>query len=56
MHETVEDSSIESEIPVVQPILSIHTETATDNNVIVLADQSPSDCSSEQSMWVTFER
>ena len=56
---TVEDSSMESEIPVgasTQPVLSIYPETVTDNNVIVLADQSPSDYSSEQSVWVTFER
>ena len=55
---TVEGSSIESEVPVggsTQPILSIHPETVIDNNVIVLADRSPSDYSSEQSVWVTFE-
>ena len=49
---TVEDSSIESEVPVggsTQPTLSIHPETVTDNNVIVLADQLPCDYSSEQS-------
>ena len=37
----VEDSPIESEVPVggsTQPIMSIHPETVTDNNVIVLAN------------------
>ena len=56
---TVVDSSMESEIPIgasTQLVLSIHPETVTDNNVIILADQSPSDYSSEQSVWVTFER
>ena len=57
-HLRIKDSSMESKFTVgvgtcTQPaVLSNHPE----NNVIDLADQSPTHYSSEHSVWVTFER